>query len=202
MYIPPTNLMDNQEEILEFIQKYSFATVVTSQNGIPVATHLPIISERRGDKLILISHFAKANPQWRDIENGKLLVIFSEPHAYISPSNYEKIQEVPTWNYLSIHAYGIGSIISDPKEVFSILEKTINSYEAKYLNQWNTLSDQYKISMANGIVCFEMEVTELQGKKKLSQNKTLKEKQNIIESLSKSDDGPVRTLADYMQRNV
>lgn len=194
--------MDNQEEILEFIQKYSFATVVTSQNGIPVATHLPIISERRGDKLILISHFAKANPQWRDIENGKLLVIFSEPHAYISPSNYEKIQEVPTWNYLSIHAYGIGSIISDPKEVFSILEKTINSYEAKYLNQWNTLSDQYKISMANGIVCFEMEVTELQGKKKLSQNKTLKEKQNIIESLSKSDDGPVRTLADYMQRNV
>lgn len=202
MYIPPTNLMDNQEEILEFIQKYSFATVVTSQNGIPVATHLPIISERRGDKLILISHFAKANPQWRDIENGKLLVIFSEPHAYISPSNYEKIQEVPTWNYLSIHAYGIGSIISDPKEVFSILEKTINSYEAKYLNQWNTLSVQYKISMANGIVCFEMEVTELQGKKKLSQNKTLKEKQNIIESLSKSDDGPVRTLADYMQRNA
>ena len=194
--------MDNQEEILEFIQKYSFATVVTSQNGIPVATHLPIISERRGDKLILISHFAKANPQWRDIENGKLLVIFSEPHAYISPSNYEKIQEVPTWNYLSVHAYGIGIIISDPKEVFSILEKTINSYEAKYLNQWNTLSDQYKISMSNGIVCLEMEVTELQGKKKLSQNKTLKEKQNIIESLSKSDDGPVRTLADYMQRNA
>ena len=198
MYIPPLNLMHDQDECLAFMQKYSFATIVTSQDELPIATHLPVLSERQGDKLILISHFAKANPQWQHIDKCLVLVIFTEPHAYISPGNYEKLQEVPTWNYLSVHAYGKATIISNEEKVFEILEKTINTYENAYLNQWNGLSDQYKTNMAKGIVCFEIEVTDLQGKKKLSQNKTELEKQNIINSLSRSEVYNERDLVNYM----
>lgn len=77
-----------------------------------------------------------------------VLVIFTEPHAYISPSNYEKLQEVPTWNYLPVHAYGNARIISEEVKVFEILKKTINSYEEASLNQWNGVSYQYKTNIA------------------------------------------------------
>lgn len=180
------------------MQKYSFATIVTMLNGVPEATHLPFLVEQRGEQLVLISHFAKANPQAAAVFNETSLVIFTEPHAYISPSNYEKEQNVPTWNYLSVHAYGRATLIDDKAQVAQLLEKMIGFYEAGYRKQWDNLSDDYKHKMMNGITAFEIVVTDLQGKKKLSQNRTEVERENIITSLGSSADKNEQEIAQYM----
>src|SRR5690606_3894178 len=117
---------------------------------------------------------------------SNVLIIFSEPHAYISPKNYDKELNVPTWNYISVHAYGQGKIINEFERVYQILESTIENYEIEYKQQWNKLPHDFKTKMISGIVAFEINVTETQAKEKLSQNKTENERKNIINSLSSS----------------
>lgn len=192
--------MIDKQEAISFMQKYSFATIVTVTNGIPSATHLPFIIEQRGDTVVLISHFAKANHQSADVFGCTPLVIFTEPHAYISPAHYEKELNVPTWNYLAVHAYGKATLIDNKAQVAQILEKTISFYEADYLKQWNSLPDDYKLKMMNGIVAFEIVVDDLQGKSKLSQNRTEQERENIINALAKSADKNEQEIADYMAK--
>ncbi len=201
MYIPNSNLMADATEAVEFMQRFSFATIVTANNNLPVATHLPFLVAIKDDHIILTSHFARANEQWKYIENNKALVIFSEPHAYISPKHYDKKLNVPTWNYISVHAYGQGKLIMEMDRVFEVLERTIENYEVSYKEQWNDLPGDYKTGLAKGIVAFDIVVTDLQGKKKLSQNKTENEQQKIINALSKSEDTNERLIANYMKRN-
>ena len=181
------------------MQRYSFATIVTTIDGLPVATHLPFLVKRKNDKLILQAHFAKANPQWKQIEGTTSLVIFTEPHAYISPNNYEKVENVPTWNYIAVHAYGKAHMLDSVEQKAELLKHTINSFESAYLQQWEGLPEQYRLKMMNGIVAFEIEVTDLQAKKKLSQNRSEKEIENIIHSLEKSADANEREIAAQMR---
>jgi transcriptional regulator len=201
MYIPKINLTTDRDEIIKFMQEFSFATIITAKDNSPIATHLPFLVTTKDDKVILTSHFAKANEQWADIVNNKVLVIFSQPHAYISPTNYDSEINVPTWNYISVHAYGHGTLIADQSKTFEILEKTIDNYESTYRQQWEKLPNDYKLSMIKGIVAFEIVVTDLQGKQKLSQNKTETEKQKIIDTLSKSKDTNEKLIAKYMDKN-
>lgn len=200
MYIPKSNLLADKNEAIDFIKKFSFGIIVTSIENIPTATHLPFLVELRNDKIILTSHFAHANGQWKDIEGNKVLTIFSEPHAYISPRNYEKELNVPTWNYISIHAYGKGKLITNFNKIIEVLEKTILNYEESYKTQWDSLPNDYKERMSKGIVAFEIEVDDLQAKKKLSQNKSEIEQKNIINSLSKSHNTNEKLIADYMAK--
>src|SRR4051812_31118567 len=88
MYTPKHFLITDTQEAVSFMQRYSFATIVTVNNGVPSATHLPFVVSQQGDQIVLTSHFAKANPQSTEILNGRPLVIFAEPHAYISPKHY------------------------------------------------------------------------------------------------------------------
>ncbi len=202
MYIPKINLTTDRDEIVAFMKQFSFATVITAKDNFPIATHLPFLVSIKDDKVILTSHFAKANEHWADIENDKVLTIFSEPHAYISPTNYNKELNVPTWNYISVHAYGKGKLILETEKTFAVLEATIDNYESSYKQQWDNLPEDYKLKMVNGIVAFEIVVTDLQAKKKLSQNKTKVEQHKIIDSLLKSKDSNEKLIADYMQENL
>ncbi|MBB6113006.1 negative transcriptional regulator, PaiB family [Mucilaginibacter lappiensis] len=196
MYIPSFNKFESEQEAIVFMQRYSFATIVTSVDDIPVATHLPFIVEQRDDKLVLSSHFAKANPQATGIEGKNALVIFTEPHAYISPTNYEKETNVPTWYYLAVHAYGKVTLLNETSD---LLARTISNYEENYLQQWNNLTDDYKQKMMKGIVGFEIIVDDLQAKKKLSQNRSEQEKESIINTLSKSINTTENETAEYMK---
>jgi len=201
MYIPKINLETDRDKIVAFMKQFSFATIITAKDNLPIATHLPFLVTIKDDTVILTSHFARANEHWKYLENNKALVIFSEPHAYISPKNYDKELNVPTWNYISIHAYGQGKLITETARTFEVLEATIDSYETSYRQQWNNLPEDYKLKMSKGIVAFEIVVTDLQAKKKLSQNRTDTEKQNIINTLSKSNDTNEQLIADYMRKN-
>ncbi|MEJ7588804.1 MAG: FMN-binding negative transcriptional regulator [Ferruginibacter sp.] len=133
MYTPKNFVTTDKEEIIAFMKAYPFATIITAKGTMPSATHLPFTVSTTGDKIILTSHFAKANSQWQDITDNKVLVIFSEPHAYISPLHYDKELSVPTWNYIAIHAYGDGKIITGTKRSFEVLEAMIDNYEQGYM---------------------------------------------------------------------
>jgi len=200
MYVPSFNSFTDRQEIITFIQRYSFATIVTMIDDKPFATHLPFLVKEEGDKLILRSHFAKANPQANQVFDKTSLVIFTEPHAYISPSNYETEKVVPTWNYIAVHAYGKAALIESMDQKAELLRHTIETFESAYFKQWESLPDDYRTRMMNGIVAFEIEVTDLQAKKKLSQNRTETEKENIIHSLEKSTDTNEREIAEYMKK--
>jgi transcriptional regulator len=199
MYTPSFNSFTDTQEIIAFMQRYNFATIVTTVNDLPEATHLPFLVKEEEGKLFLWSHFAKANPQSKHIFDKTSLVIFTEPHAYISPSNYEKETNVPTWNYIAVHAYGTATPLDDTGQKVELLKNTINTFEPAYYQQWQGLPDEYRLRMMNGIVAFRIEVTDLQAKKKLSQNRSELERENIINSLGKSSDTNAREIAAYMR---
>lgn len=199
MYTPSFNKFDDKQGALAFMQRYSFATIVTVSDGIPSATHLPFLVKEQDDKIILLSHFAKANLQADEITACTPLVIFAEPHAYISPKNYETEKNVPTWNYIAVHAYGDAILIESAEEKAALLEQTIQFYDLEYLKQWNGLLQDYKLKMMNGITGFQITVTDLQGKKKLSQNRSEVEKEHIIADLDNSADTAVKDIAEYMK---
>ena len=201
MYIPAFNSFTDKQEIITFMQRYSFATIVTMIDEKPVATHLPFLVREENNKVFIRSHFAKANPQAKEIFDKQSLVIFTEPHAYISPANYETEKNVPTWNYIAIHAYGKARILESIEEKAELLKHTIETFEAAYFQQWQGLPEEYRSRMMNGITAFEIEVTDLQAKKKLSQNRANKEIENVIHSLEKSDDTNAREIAEYMKQS-
>jgi transcriptional regulator len=183
------------------MKRFSFALIITSKDNVPTATHLPFLVRVEDDEIVLTSHFAKENPQWKDLLGNEALIVFSEPHAYISPKLYDKTLNVPTWNYLAVHAYGKAKIISESDAVMAVLNATVANYEMGYKAQWEGLPEQYKVNMAKGIVAFDIVITDLQAKKKISQNKTESERHRIIDSLSKSDDSNANLIAEYMLKN-
>jgi transcriptional regulator len=200
MYIPDHFAHQGIAEPLAFMQKFNFATIVTWVEGMPFATHLPFVVEQLADHTLTIyGHFARKNPQWETIEAQTALVIFSEPHAYISPSLYEKRQNVPTWNYVAVHAYGSARLVNQDNEAFRILEKQMQAYENQYLVQWESLPDEYKNGMIKGIVAFEIRVSKLEAKYKLSQNKPELDRQNVMEHLLKSNDTGSRAIGEMMK---
>ncbi len=202
MYIPTLNKLADKTKIVDFIKRFSFATIITSKDNMPAATHLPFLVHEENDKLFLTGHFAKQNEQWKHIEENPILVIFQEPHAYISPTNYEKELNVPTWNYIAVHAYGKGKLVTGQEGLLHLLESTINNFESSYMQQWNSFPEKYRIGLMDGIVGFILEVTELQAKEKLSQNRTVNEQKKIIETLSASNNSNEQLIATYMRENL
>ncbi|WP_290790411.1 FMN-binding negative transcriptional regulator [Flavihumibacter sp. UBA7668] len=199
MYISSAFKFEGKEEMIAFMKRYSFATIVTVVDGLPVASQLPFIILEKEGKLILRSHFALVNEQAKHIESAVSLIMFSQPHAYISPAHYDKQESVPTWNYLAVHAYGRAVIITDENAVEDMLEELILTYESGYLKQWKGLPEKYRSGMKKGILAFDLEVIDLQGKKKLSQNKNLMEIQRIATELESSQDTAEKDLAAYMR---
>lgn len=201
MYIPKQYQGKSRNDAITFIQRYNFGIIVSSAGTRPIATHLPFTVMEKGNQLLLFSHFARANEQLNQLNDQEVLIIFSEPHAYISPRFYNKKENVPTWNYLSVHAYGKVRLLHKESEKMEVLERMILDLEPDYKKQWDDLSGKYKSGMSRGIVAFEIKVEELQYKEKLSQNKKEQERQNIIDAFSQSQHDHEREIAKYMNRD-
>ena len=201
MYIPKAFREDDMKKLHKLMQEYSFATLVTQQDGVPVATHLPVLLETgRGPYGTLRAHIARGNAQWKSF-NGEqeALVIFQGPHAYISPSWYEVELSVPTWNYAAVHAYGVPEIIEDNAVLYALLKALIQKHEAQFEKPWDfQLPDDYLQKMMRGIVGFEIRITHLEGKFKMSQNRTAVEQQQVIAALRDSQDGLHNGVAELM----
>ncbi len=201
MYIPGHFADINREEIVRFIKRYSFGMVVSVQGGIPLATHLPFVVNENGQDIQLSSHFALANPQLEQIEGQTVMIVFCEPHAYISPRHYDADLSVPTWNYIAVHAYGRIRLIKEKDAVLASLDQMVGYYEQAYAVRWEDMPTDYKSKMAKGVVAFDFVVDYFSAINKLSQNKKSTERKRIIDALQHSPDGSAREIASLMQRN-
>jgi len=198
MYIPKINRLDDMEEIISFIDRFSFGILLSKVNDRLIGTHIPIISNKNAKNLKLYAHIALANKQWKEIENQEVLMIFTGPHAYISTNNYHAEETVPTWNYMAIHIYGKVSILDQKDEIEDVMNLTIMKYESHYLDRWKNLSEDFKTRMLKGIVAFRIDISDIEAKAKLSQNKSEQEKENIIGSLINSNLPSEKLMAEYM----
>jgi transcriptional regulator len=198
MYIPKHFEQNDKAKSIAFMQAFNFALLISIKEESPIATHLPFVIEERNDEIVLVAHLSKANEQWKTFTDKEMLVVFSEPHAYISPTLYEKKQNVPTWNYVAVHAYGKIKILESDEEKLQVLHKQMQTFEASYIEQFKSLDKKYIDGLLKGIVAFEMLVTKLQSKEKLSQNKTTTERENIKQHLQESDDTTQQSLGKMM----
>lgn len=199
MYIPKHFCEDDQAVLQRFIRDHSFATLVNVQeDGIPVATHLPFVFEPEpGPYGTLKAHMALGNPQWRTFATEReVLVIFQGPHAYISPSWYETELSVPTWNYATVHAYGRPHIIEDTSELYEHLKILVATHESQFARPWPfQLPMDYVEHMMKGTVAFSMEITRLEGKFKMSQNRSESERARVSAELRASQDSTLCEVA-------
>ena len=199
MYIPKYYEMKDYEEIKRFINAYNFATVVSIDGEQPVATHVPVNIYEDDKQLYVSGHLAKGNQQWRTLNNNKsILVIFQGPHGYVSSTWYEN-EDVPTWDYQSVHIYGEGQLLTH-EALEADLAKLLDQYEAHREDggTWNNLLDDTK-QQIKGIVGFKIKVNDIQAAYKLSQNKSEKDYTTIVEHLAESDDEPEQQLADVIK---
>ncbi|MBI3876328.1 MAG: FMN-binding negative transcriptional regulator [Verrucomicrobia bacterium] len=202
MYIPETFVETDARRIAAVIREHSFATVVTFAEGRPFASHLPLLFRPdRGGHGVLIGHMARANSQWRHFQpDTEVLAIFTGPHGYISPSWYANHPAVPTWNYVAIHTYGQARLIEGEQELDEVLRATVNFYESGQPVPWqDTLPADFKAGLKKAIVGFEIEITRLEAKFKLGQNRKPEDITGAIAALARSENQTDRELAALMK---
>ena len=201
MYTPEIYKNENQEEIKKFLQENSFGILINQTNGKLCATHIPLeLETTKEGKDILWGHISKENPQWNGfIDNDQILAVFSGPHSYISSSWYDH-ENVPTWNYIAVHVYGKIKIIKG-EAVIESLKKLVDKYEQNSKNPVLVENLSEKTMMqSRGIVAFEIEITEIQATKKISQNRDEKNHQNIISELEKVNTNQSIAIANEMKK--
>ena len=202
MYIPPSFRIDDADTLSAFMNSYSFATLVTSDDGVPFGTHLPVRHFcENGECKMLVAHMARANPQWKHFsEDGEVLTIFSGPHAYISPSWYQTENSVPTWNYAATHVYGYPRLLENHEQIVSMLDETVSFYEREFETPWHgTLPTELRDSLIHAIVAFEIVVTRVEGKFKLGQNRSDADISSVAYQLSQSSNDGNREMAEFMK---
>ena len=203
MYIPAHFREDDTGLLQNVIQEYGFATLVTCQGQRPFASHLPfLLDANRGQYGTLRAHIARANPQWQDFDMGQeALALFQGPHAYISPSWYEAALSVPTWNYVAVHVYGVPRLV-DETRLHTMLQDMVAVYEAGFATPWKfALPDDYVDKMLKAVVGFEIEIARLEGKFKLSQNRSEADCSNVREKLRETGEPSGAETAAWMERH-
>ena len=201
MYIPKIYQNHNEAEIKQFILQNSFGILVTNQDRKTLATHIPIelVTNSEG-KEVLQGHISKANPQGLHFQdNVEVLCIFNGPHSYISSSWYD-FEEVPTWNYIAVHVYGTIKRI-DGDVLYQSVKHLMDKYEAdsEHPVKMESLSEK-TMRQLNGIIGFEIEIKDIQAKRKLSQNRDNKNHNNIISELNKREDYGSKAIAKEMEK--
>ncbi len=202
MYLPKSFDVTDPDKLAEVMRHFSFATLIKTTNGVPFATHLPVLHRPQiGTQGVLIGHVARANPQWQHFANvTESLAIFSGPHAYISPSWYATELAVPTWNYIAVHAYGVPRVIEDEAWLESLLDEMVQRYESNRPKPWpNQLPTDFRRNLLKSIVGFEMPISRIEGKFKLSQNRPEQDRTNVIRELSGSMNPDAQAIADWMR---
>ena len=170
MYIPPYFAETDLARLDWLAAHDAFGTLISTVDGAPFATHLPVLYRREGQKVILTGHWARPNPQWKDIEAQRALLILHGPHAYISARWYQDAgEQVPTWNYAVAHLYGKVRLSRDPETLERIVVQLAEKYEHGAAAPWRYDAGHGRPQL-RGIVGFDFEPDEIQLKFKLNQN--------------------------------
>ena len=207
MYNPSSFAIKDLDELRQQILGTRLAMVVTHGEQGLQASHLPLLlSSDQGENGTLYGHFAKANPQWKELQNGaEALVIFAGADAYVSPGFYPSKAEhgkvVPTWNYVAVHAYGTAEVFTDADRLRTLVSALTDRHEADRASPWKVADApaDYIDGMLKAIVGFALPIQRLQGKRKLSQNRNAADITGVREGLAASPDVHDQTLAHLMR---
>lgn len=178
MYIPKHFDVSDQNELLSFIAANSFGQFISKVDERPFCTHLPFLLSE--DKEKLIGHLAIHNPQHLELEGQEVLVIFQGEHAFISPSWYAA-PGVPTWNYQAAHVYGRASLFNSTERLKRVVESLTLKYESAFNPPW---VPEFNPSLLNAIVGVEITISDIQGKYKLSQNRSEQDRLEVANRLN------------------
>ncbi len=188
MYIPKHFEQTDLAACHDLIERYSFGTLISVIDGMPYATHVPFLLNRaQGNKGALLGHVALANPHWQAFSEDAAdsLVIFQGPHGYVSPRWYVNAPAVPSWNYVVVHAYGSPRLIKDADAIEEVLTRLTLKEETGAKQPWTMdgVDKMFLAGMRRGIATFEIPITRLEGKWKLSQNRKAEDRKGVIDAL-------------------
>lgn len=207
VYLPPHFAESRPAVLLDHIERHDFALLVSQGRAGPIASHIPFLAERAGERLTLLGHLARPNPHVAALaEAGEALAIFAGPHAYVSPRWYGAGPSVPTWNYADVHAYGAARLVTDTGWLRDLLHRLAERHESRTADAQNPqpwrMADQpdaFLDNMLAGIVGVEIAVSRLEGKFKLSQNRPPADRARIADALERRGDAEAAGLARLMR---
>ncbi len=204
MYIPK-HFEGTEPTGREIMQAHSWALLMTAdEQGAPFATHLSLIWQDDGSEHgSLIGHMARANAHWKLFARpAESLALFWGPHAYVSPTWYTPGVKVPTWNYVTVHAYGRPQIVEATPAVLMVLTKLAGTYEGTGSDAWGLgrLPPGNAAEQSKAIVAFRMPIVRMETKLKLSQNRDIEDRQRVIARLEASDNQDAQATAKWMTR--
>jgi transcriptional regulator len=200
MYMPKHFEHKDQADLLEVMRTYDFALMISNIDGVPFATHLPALVRETEAGLVIDAHVAAANPHWRGLEKSpEVLIVFSGPHSYVSPTLYASFQRVPTWNYLAVHAMGVARVMHDAADKEVTLARLIAHHEPEFAARFAQFETGMRDSLLKGIVALEIRVTSLEGKLKLGQHR-LHDDRAEMQSTFENGDENQRALASWMKK--
>ena len=198
MFIPASFRVEDRETLYAFVERYSFATLVSTCGGVPFASHVPLLLDR--DNGVLLGHLARGNPQWEAFGGTEALAIFAGPHAYVSPSWYAAGPAVPTWNFAAVHVYGTPRLLT-PDRTREVVDLTVRKYEGGRPDPWpNELPEEFGRRLLAGVVGFEMPLARVEGKFKLGQNRSVADRAGMLEGLRR-DGVEAGLLAEFIAQH-
>lgn len=198
MYSPKYNQETDWNTVAAFIRQNGFGLLISTDNGLPVGTHLPIeLEEKEPGTFVLRGHIARANPQSATFVAGQpFLVVFTDPHAYISSSWYEK-GKIPTWNYIAVHVYGQLRVL-DENELVASLTGLMKRYET--VVKMSDIAEKELQNNLKAIIGFEISMDKVDTRFKLSQNRNDHDYFSVVDHLKENGDDHSRRIAEEMEK--
>jgi transcriptional regulator len=209
MYTPKDFKVEDTHEAHALMRAHPFAVLVTHGSDGLVATHLPTVLKSGGGSGLgrIQCHVARPNPQWRTFDrDADVLMIFQGPEAYIRPGWYPSKAEhgkaVPTWNYAVVHAYGRLEVVQDQAWLLAHVAELSSQQEAPYAAPWSTADapKNYLAMLARGIVGFELSISRLEGKVKMSQNREARDRAGVVQGLAQRAEGQDAATATLVEK--
>jgi len=210
MYQPEHFKVDDITRMQALMRAHPFATLVSAGGSLGLfATHLPTVVKAEGTHGVVECHLARANPHWKDLAaGGEALMIFHGPDGYISPNWYpskaEHHKAVPTWNYATVHAYGRPAVMEDDGWKRRHVAELSDQEERAQPRPWalSDAPDDYVRVMLRGIVGFRFEISRLEGKWKMSQNREMRDRKGVADGLAQRGEGSDAAMADLVASNI
>jgi len=202
MYTPSLFRVDEPARAHALMRRYPFAVMVSGGARGLVATHLPLlVREEPAPHGSLVGHMARANEHWRELEDREVLVVFNGAHAYVSPNFYARPNDnVPTWSYAAVHAYGRAKIIDDRARMRALLADTVAEFETGLERPWDLAGVEAKVDRLLGAITgFEIRIERLEAKLKVGQNRDPDDRASAEAVLAARPDEGSRQIAAWMR---
>lgn len=191
MYLPSAFREDDPAVLQDFIRAHPLGVVMTSGEGGLMANHIPCLLYPEGPRGVLRLHMARANPQLAQLAAGQeCLVAFHGAQAYITPSWYatkaETHKVVPTWNFVAVHIWGTPVVQDDPAWLHAQLDALTESQEKARIQPWSVdeAPADFIAAQMRAIIGVEIPISRIEGKWKVSQNRTAADRQGVAEGLA------------------